>query len=185
MRGKLILISGPSGVGKGSVRQKMQFRDYTFSVSSTTRTKRAGELDGVHYNFLNNDEFKEKIEKKDMLEYAEFVGNLYGTDKEVVEKSLNNGQNVLLEIECQGALQVLEQLDDVISIFLVPPSIEELENRLNTRGTETQDKIQKRLTKAKEELEYAKHYKYTVVNDNIDDASKEIDNILKKYVGEK
>lgn len=177
-KGKLILISGPSGVGKGSVRELMTFKDYHYSVSSTTRPKREGEIDGEHYNFLTKEEFKEKIDKGEMLEYAEFVDNYYGTDKEVVEKKLNAGENVLLEIECQGAIQVLEKMDDVVSIFIVPPSLAELERRLRTRGTETDEKILKRLKKAEEELKLKDKYEYIIENDDLEKAANEIDDIL-------
>lgn len=176
--GKLILISGPSGVGKGSVRNLMKFNDYFFSVSSTTRPKREGEVSGVHYNFISKSEFEEKIKNGDMLEHAEFVGNYYGTDKTVVFNRLKKGQNVLLEIECQGAIQVLSKMKDVISIFIIPPSLEELERRLRVRGTESSEKIQKRLKKAEEELKLKDNYKYIVENKDLEKAAGEIDNIL-------
>lgn len=184
-KGKLILISGPSGVGKGSVREVMEFKDYYFSVSSTTRKIRKGEMDGVHYNFLTHEEFQEKINNSEMLEYANFVDNFYGTDKSLVLKRLENGENVLLEIECQGAIQVLEKLDDVISIFIVPPSLSELKKRLELRGTEDTEKIQKRLKKAKEELELQNNYQHIIVNNDIESAAKEIDQILFSQTGDK
>lgn len=177
-KGKLILISGPSGVGKGTIREKMKFKDYHFSVSSTTRSKREGEVDGVHYNFITKEQFEEKIKNNKMLEYAQFVDNYYGTDKDEVAKHLNEGKNVLLEIECQGALQVLDKIEDVESIFIIPPSLEELEFRLKSRGTESEDKIKARLKKAQEELGYKEHYKYNVVNDDLEIAAKQLDDIL-------
>lgn len=182
-QGKLILISGPSGVGKGSIRKQMKFSNYKFSISSTTRNSREGELDGREYHFITPEDFQKKIKNGDMLEYAEFVGNFYGTDKNVVFDMLKKGHNVLLEIECQGALQVLKKIPEVISVFILPPSLEELEKRLNARGTEDDAKIKKRLKKACEEIVYKDCYKYYVINDNIDDAAKQIDDILFKEIG--
>lgn len=176
--GKLIVFSGPSGVGKGTIRSKLKFSDYVFSISSTTRTRRENEKDGREYHFLTKDEFKSKIENDEMLEFAEFVGNYYGTDKNVVTKLLESGQNVFLEIECQGALQVLGKMKNVISIFILPPSIEELESRLRFRGTENEEVLQKRLNKARYEIELKDNYKYNVINDNLDDVVRKVDDIL-------
>ncbi len=181
-KGKLIVISGPSGVGKGTIREKIKFDDYVFSISSTTREKRNGEVEGVHYNYISKEEFLNKVENNQMLEHAEFVGNFYGTDKEEVLKKLEAGENVLLEIECQGALQVLEKMPNVISIFIVPPSLEELENRLRQRATEDDNKISKRLKKAKEEMKLESKYQYVIINENLEDAVKELDNILNKEI---
>ena len=136
MRGKLIVFSGPSGVGKGSIREKLKFKDYEFSVSSTTRSPRDGETHGVEYFFISKDDFQKKIDNNEMLEHAEFVGNFYGTELATVERLLDEGKNVFLEIECNGALQVLSKVKDAISIFIIPPSIEELERRLRGRNTE-------------------------------------------------
>ncbi len=177
-RGKLIVISGPSGVGKGTIRENMEFKDYVYSISSTTRNARPGEENGREYYFISKDKFEEKIKNDEMLEYAEFVGNYYGTDKKVVEQLLDEGKNVLLEIECNGAMQVIKKIPEAISIFLLPPSIEELENRLRTRGTEKEDVINLRINKASEEIGYKDEYKYQVINDDVLRASKEIDNIL-------
>jgi len=182
MRGKLIVFSGPSGVGKGSIREKLKFKDYEFSVSSTTRGPRNGEQNGVEYFFITQEEFKKKIDNDEMLEYAEFVGNFYGTEEATVEKLLSEGKNVFLEIECKGALQVLGKIKDTISIFIIPPSIEELERRLRHRNTENDEVIQKRLKKAEEELRYQGHYKYAVVNDEIDRVVDEIDAIFEKEI---
>ncbi len=178
MKGKLIVFSGPSGVGKGTIRKELKFTDYVFSVSSTTRAIREGEVNGVHYNFISHDEFAKKISNGEMLEHAEFVGNCYGTEKAVVEKLLDEGKNVFLEIECQGAIQVIEKMDDVLSIFILPPSIEELESRLVNRGTEAREVVDKRLEKAREELALKTHYKYNVINDELERVVKEIDEIL-------
>lgn len=180
MRGKLIVFSGPSGVGKGTIRQNMTVDNFKFSISLTTRNKREGEIDGVHYHFVSQDFFQERINDGKMLEYAEFVGNYYGTDLEFVNQELDKGHNVFLEIECQGALQVLSKMEDVISIFIIPPSLDELEKRLRNRATENEDVLQKRLHKAKEELTLQKHYKYIVTNDNIEQAAKEVDAILRQ-----
>lgn len=177
-RGKLIVFSGPSGVGKGSIRNKMKFNDYVYSISSTTRAPRAGEVDGVDYNFLSKEEFQQKIEQGEMLEYAEFCNNYYGTDKQVVNQLLDSGKNVLLEIECNGAMQVLSKVNDVVSIFVLPPSLEILEKRLRSRGSEDETSINLRLTKAKEELGYQDKYQYHIINDNLDDAAIQLDEIL-------
>lgn len=177
-KGKLIVLSGPSGVGKGSIRATAKFKDYVYSISSTTRAPRKGEVDGVDYNFLTREEFEEKIKNNEMLEYAEFVGNLYGTDRNVVESILNQGQNVLLEIECQGAMQVLEKIPDAESIFIMPPSLEVLSDRLHKRNTEDEHTISKRLTKAQEEFKYQDKYKHVIINDNLEQAAQELDEIL-------
>lgn len=182
MRGKLIVFSGPSGVGKGTIREAMKFNDFKFSISLTTREIRPGETDGIHYHYVTKDFFQERIEQGKMLEYAEFVGNYYGTDLEFVERELENGKNVFLEIECQGALQVLDKVEDVISIFIVPPSIEELEARLRGRGTENEETLQKRLAKAREELALKDHYEYVVINDEVHRAAAEIDLILEQEI---
>lgn len=180
MRGKLILISGPSGVGKGTIRKDIGFDDYVFSISSTTRTIREGEEHGVHYFYISRDEFEAKVSNGDMLESAEFASNLYGTDRNVVEALLDQGKNVLLEIECQGAIQVIDQMPDVISIFILPPSLKELETRLRGRGTESDDVINLRLKKAREEILYKDLYKHYVINDNLEHSSRELDRILTK-----
>jgi guanylate kinase len=180
MRGKLIVFSGPSGVGKGSIREKLKFNNYEFSVSSTTRTARNGEIDGREYNFIAKDAFELKISNGEMLEYAEFCGNYYGTEVSVVETLLEQGKNVMLEIECQGAMQVLDKMTDVISIFILPPSIEELKSRLIGRGTENMETIEKRLAKASDEILLKDHYQYNVINDNIEDVVEKIDEIFEK-----
>ncbi len=183
MKGKLIVFSGPSGVGKGTIRKELKFTDYVFSVSSTTRSIREGEINGVHYNFISHEEFTKKIENDEMLEHAEFVGNYYGTEKAVVNKLLEAGKNVFLEIECQGAIQVIEKMDDVLSIFILPPSLEELEKRLVNRGTEAEEVVNQRLEKAREELELKSYYKYNVINDELSRVVSEIDEILFKELG--
>ncbi|MGL5021424.1 MAG: guanylate kinase [Mycoplasmatales bacterium] len=180
MSGKLIVFSGPSGVGKGSIREKITFTDYVFSISSTTRQPRNGEVNGVEYHFITHEEFEKKIKNNEMLEYAEFCGNYYGTDRNVVQRLLDKGQNVMLEIECQGAMQVLEKMDDVLSIFILPPSLEELEKRLIGRNTEDRDTIDKRIRKAHEEIKLKDHYQYNIVNDVIEDVVLKLNVIFKK-----
>ncbi len=185
MKGKLIVFSGPSGVGKGTIRKHMKFDDYVFSISSTTRNIRDGEKDGVDYHFISRDEFVKKVAQNEMLEHAEFCGNFYGTDREVVEKLLDLGKNVFLEIECQGALQVIKQMPEALSIFILPPSIKELEARLKGRNTEDLEIINMRIAKAKGEIELKDNYKYNVINDELDRVVVELDEIFKKEIYDK
>ncbi len=166
-KGVLFVFSGPSGVGKGTLNAKLfeEFGDQmAFSVSATTRAPREGETDGVHYFFITKQDFENRIANNDFLEHAEFAGNRYGTPRSYVMSLLEKGKNVLLEIEVQGAMQVMEKMPDCVSIFVLPPSFEELERRLRGRGTETEEKINKRLETAKGELAYADRYKYNIVN---------------------
>lgn len=166
-KGTLFVFSGPSGVGKGTLNAKLfaEFGDQmAFSVSATTRAPREGEIDGTHYFFISRQEFENRIANNDFLEYAQFAGNCYGTPKSYVMSLLEQGKNVLLEIEVQGAMQVMERMPECVSIFVLPPSFEELERRLRGRGTETEDKILKRLETARGELAYADKYRYQVVN---------------------
>ena len=166
-RGVLFVYSGPSGVGKGTLSEKLfaEFGDQlAFSVSATTRAPREGEIDGKHYFFITRQEFERRIANNDFLEYAQFSGNCYGTPKSYVTSLLEQGKNVLLEIEVQGAMQVMERMPECVSIFILPPSFEELERRLRGRGTETEDKIRLRLDTARRELEYASRYRYRSVN---------------------
>lgn len=182
-KGHLIILSGPSGVGKGTIKDelmKIEALNLHFSVSCTTRKPREGEIDGVHYFFITHEIFDEMIENNEFLEYAKFVENSYGTPLKKVEEQLENGQNVLLEIEMKGALQVIERCPDVISIFILPPSIEELERRLRGRNTETEEVILKRLTQAHEDLKMKEHYQYHVVNNTVEAAVEEISNIILK-----
>ena len=166
-KGTLFVFSGPSGVGKGTLNAKL-FAEFgeqmAFSVSATTRAPRDGEIDGTHYFFISRQEFENRIANNDFLEYAQFAGNCYGTPKSYVMSLLEAGKNVLLEIEVQGAMQVMERMPECVSIFVLPPSFEELERRLRGRGTETEDKIVKRLETARGELAYADRYKHQIVN---------------------
>lgn len=182
-RGILIILSGPSGVGKGTVREEL-FKDESlnlaYSISMTTRHARPKEKDGVDYFFVSVDEFEKKIENGDLLEYAKFVGNYYGTPKNYVEELLNQGKNVVLEIEVQGALQVMKKCEDALTIFLVPPSFEELERRIRGRRTEADEVVKERLDKARKEIATKDEYKYVVVNDDVLAAKERIANIIKE-----
>ena len=178
--GKLFVISGASGVGKGTVLKAVMEKrdDLFFSVSATTRPPRPGEVDGVHYHFLDKPTFREWIEKGEFLEHAEFVDNFYGTPKRFVDEAMERGDDVILDIELQGVLQVHEKRPETVRIFLAPPSWEELERRLVSRGTDTPDKIQKRLQRAKEDFSMAQFYDYFVINDTVDHAVAELEAIL-------
>lgn len=189
-RGLLIIMSGPSGVGKGTIRHEVM-KDKTlnlfYSVSMTTRPRRPNEIDGVDYYFVSKEEFQKNIDNNNLLEWAEFVGNRYGTPKDKVEKMRDEGKNVLLEIEVNGTTQVLKncQGHDVISIFIIPPSIEELENRIRHRGTETEEVVQTRLKKAKAEMGLKYHYEFIVLNDDVDRAANEVKDIIRSRMNAK
>ena len=183
-KGLLIVLSGPSGVGKGTVRKQV-FKNtdlnLAYSISMTTRKPREGEVDGQDYFFVSEERFLEAIENDELLEHARFVGNYYGTPKAYVEKLREEGKNVFLEIEVEGAKKVLEDYKDdkgVLSIFLLPPSLYELEKRIRGRRTEPEEIIQERLQKAKRELGLKKNYHFNVLNDNINRSSQEICRII-------
>lgn len=184
-KGLLIVLSGPSGVGKGTIRKKV-FKDESlnlaYSISMTTRSPRNMEKEGVDYFFVDIPTFEKMIDEDKFLEYTYFVGNYYGTPLEYVEKLRNEGKNVFLEIEVEGAKKVLSKCkgDDVISIFLVPPSLEELERRIRGRKSETDEVIQERLSKAQREIGFSHNYQYTVVNDSLSRASYNIKRIIKR-----
>lgn len=181
-RGLLVVISGPSGVGKGTVRSalfNMQGHDLVYSVSMTTRPPRTGEVDGVDYYFVSKEEFEKRINEKKFLEYAEFVSNYYGTPLDKVEEQLALGKEVVLEIEVQGALQVREKMSDALFIFIAPPSLEDLYQRLVNRGTEPIEIINERIAKAKRELKLAYLYDYIVVNDEVNNAADKIMAIIR------
>jgi len=172
-RGLLIVLSGPSGVGKGTVCRALREEEdnnLQYSVSATTRKPREGEVEGVHYFFKSREEFERMIEQKELLEHAEFVGNYYGTPVEWVRETLESGQDVILEIEVQGAFQVKELLPEAVFLFLAPPSLQELRNRLIGRGTESEEVIKQRLLVAREEIELMDAYDYVVTNDEVDKA---------------
>ncbi|MBF0993345.1 MAG: guanylate kinase [Granulicatella sp.] len=180
-RGLLIVLSGPSGVGKGTVRAAIFAKGeqkFVYSISATTRLPRTGETDGVDYFFKTREEFEQMIQNKQLLEYAEYVGNYYGTPLEYVENTLATGKDVFLEIDVQGAIQVRELMPDGVFIFLTPPDLNELESRIVNRGTDSDEVIAKRMKTAREELELMKYYDYSVVNDTVDNAVQKIEAII-------
>ena len=178
--GKTFIISGPSGVGKSTVLSALFSGrdDLYFSVSATTRQPRAGENDGKDYHFISPEQFNDWIENGEFLEYAEYVGNFYGTPKRYVDAAMAEGKDVILDIEVQGATQVHDQRPETVRIFIAPPSWEELERRLTARGTDTPEKIQRRLLRAKVELQMAGNYNYFVVNDSVERAVEELRSIM-------
>ena len=180
-KGLLIVLSGPSGVGKGTVRQAI-FADpthnYEYSVSMTTRDKRPGEVEGKDYFFRTREEFEKLIAEGAMLEYAEYVGNYYGTPLDYIEKTRLEGKDVFLEIEVQGAMKVKEKCPDALFIFLTPPSLQELRNRIIGRGTDDIEVINERMQVAKEEIKMMKYYDYAVVNDDVSRACDKIKHII-------
>lgn len=184
-KGLLIVLSGPSGVGKGTVMKEF-INDpdlkLAYSVSMTTRKKRPGEIDGKNYIFTTKDGFEKAIKNGELLEHAEFVGNYYGTPLKEVEKLRNEGKNVLLEIEVQGCKQVQEKVPDALTIFLVPPSMDDLEKRIRGRGTEPEEIVQQRLAKANKEMEMIGNYKYVVCNDDPRLAADIIRVIIKRHM---
>ena len=182
-KGLLIVYSGPSGVGKSTILHEVlkdESLNLEFSVSMTTRLPREGEVDGKDYFFVSKETFKKAIEDDKFLEHARYVENYYGTPRDYVEQERNKGKNVILEIDVQGGLQVIEKCSDCISIFIMPPSIDELRNRLSGRGTEKEEVINKRVDQAQREIKQGSVYKYHVVNNDIETSIKEISDILKK-----
>ena len=179
-KGKTFIVSGPSGVGKSTVLRALLERrpNVYFSVSATTRDPRPGELDGIHYHFMDVESFRKCISMDQFLEYAEYVGNFYGTPKRFVDEAMDQGKDVILDIEVQGAIQVTSKRPDTVRIFIAPPSWAELERRLTERGTDSKDKIQKRLLRAKVEFQTAHTYDYFVINDTVENAVRELDAIM-------
>lgn len=179
-KGKTFIISGPSGVGKSTVLKALLEKrsDVYFSVSATTRSPRPGEEDGVHYHFMDANSFRQRIAADEFLEYAEYVGNFYGTPKKYVDEAMEQGKDVILDIEVQGAIQVCSKRPEAVRIFIAPPSWEELERRLTERGTDSPEKVQKRLLRAKVEFQTAHTYDYFVINDTVEAAVAELDAIM-------
>lgn len=179
-KGLLIVYTGASGVGKGTIMKKLLLSgsNNKFSISVTTREPRSGEKDGREYHFISHNEFKSMIQTNSLLEYAQYCDNFYGTPRREVELMLSKGYNVFLEIEVQGGLQVKKNYPECISIFIMPPSIEELESRLRGRGTESESVIQKRLDRALTELNFAPTYDYTVINYDVDKSVRDIMRII-------
>ncbi|HFH8986295.1 TPA: guanylate kinase [Streptococcus agalactiae] len=180
-RGLLIVFSGPSGVGKGTVRQEIfstPDHKFDYSVSMTTRPQRPGEVDGADYFFRTREEFEALIKEGQMLEYAEYVGNYYGTPLSYVNETLDKGIDVFLEIEVQGALQVKSKVPDGVFIFLTPPDLEELEERLVGRGTDSPEVIAQRIERAKEEIALMREYDYAVVNDQVSLAAERVKRVI-------
>ena len=180
-RGLLIVFSGPSGVGKGTVRQEILStpdHKFEYSVSMTTRAQRPGEVDGKDYFFRSREEFEELIRKGQMLEYAEYVGNYYGTPLTYVNETLDKGIDVFLEIEVQGALQVKKKVPDAVFIFLTPPDLNELQERLVGRGTDSEEVIAQRIERAREEIALMREYDYAIVNDEVPLAAERVKRVI-------
>lgn len=180
-KGILFILSGPSGVGKGTVRQELFRRTekLKYSISVTTRQMRPGEKEGFDYFYRTKEEFKQLIENNALLEYAQYVENYYGTPRKYVEETLESGEDVFLEIEVQGAMQVKENFPEGVFIFLIPPSLEELKDRIINRGTESEDLVINRLNEARKEIEMMDAYDYIVVNDDVNNAVVTIQSIIK------
>ncbi len=180
-KGKLFVVSAPSGCGKGTILSEVlkKNKNLFYSVSATTRTPRDGEIDGVNYYFLSKEEFKMEIDNGGMIEYAQYCDNFYGTPKEKVIEKLEQGIDVILEIETNGAMQVKRAMPEAVLIFILPPSVFELRRRLNKRGTEEQDVIDKRVKEAEDEILKAHNYDYIIMNDELDKAIEDFEAILK------
>lgn len=182
-RGYLFIISAPSGTGKTTLRNALQhqFQDLLYSVSYTTRKPRRGEKDGVDYYFISKDDFLESVQKNKWAEWAEVHGNFYATSAETIEIGLSSGKDILLDIDVQGTLQVLKRYPDSITIFIMPPSLDALRDRLQSRGTDSKDVIVKRLADAEKEMEKRNIYRHIVVNDKLSSAVSELVSIIDSY----
>ena len=178
---KLIIITGPSGVGKGTVVKELLDRnkDIWLSISATTRNPRVGEKDGLNYYFISEERFKDMIDKKELLEWAQFAGNYYGTPLSTVNEKIEKGFIVLLEIEVEGAKQIKEKFPESLSIFLLPPSKEELEKRIRNRGTEKEEAIDRRLSRANYEIASSDQFDFVITNHDVDETVKEVFKIIK------
>jgi len=179
-KGRIFIFSGPSGSGKSTILAKVLENDPTafFSISATTRNPRPGEVNGVNYHFVSKEVFEDMIKNDKLLEYAQYVDNYYGTPSTPVFECVEAGRDVIIEVEVQGFEQLRTKLPEAISIFIAPPSMEILEERLRNRSTETEEKIVKRITTAKKEMEYAKLYNHTVINSDLQTAIKETLDII-------
>lgn len=178
-KGILIVLSGPSGAGKGTIcKALLEKADFWLSVSATTRLPRTGEVEGKNYYFLTKDEFEKRIQQDDFLEYAHVYGNYYGTPKSSVIEAIENGKDVILEIDIQGALKVKEAYPGGVFVFILPPSMEELKNRIIQRGSETPESLMTRFKSAYQEINYVSKYNYAVVNDTVDEAVRKIQAII-------
>ena len=178
-KGVLVVLSGFSGAGKGTIMKEVVKRyPYFLSISATTRKPREGEIDGVDYFYHSREEFETMIENGELIEWAEYVGNYYGTPKKAVEKQLAEGKDVLLEIEMQGGMLVKEQFPEALLLFVTPPSFEELEHRLIGRGTETKEEIARRMQRATEEVAYMPSYDYLIINDKLEQAIQDVHQII-------
>ena len=179
-KGKFVIISGPSGVGKDTICDELVKKGMgRYSVSMTTRKKRSNEIEGISYFFVSKEEFKRHIEEDYFLEYAMYNGNYYGTPNEFIKETTNNGNNVIAVLEMNGAINAKRIFSNAITIFIMPPSFEELEKRLINRGTDSMDNIKNRLEIAKKEISYSDKYDYTIINDDMEKTIDEIKNIIK------
>lgn len=179
-KGILIVVSAPSGCGKGTILSEvLKDERFYYSVSATTRSARPGEIDGVNYHFLNSEQFEELIENDGMLEYAQYCGNYYGTPKEKVFEKINEGKNVILEIEVQGAMQIKKKCPEAVFVYIAPPSVAELRVRLEKRGTESADVIEQRVSEAVHEIGFAAQYDYVVVNSVLEDAVSDFRSVVR------
>ena len=181
-KGILLIVSGLSGAGKGTICSRLmeKYPQYALSISATSRKPRVGETDGKEYFFISKEEFEDRLEKGLFLEHAQYVGNYYGTPKDWVEKQLLQERDIILEIELQGAFQVKEKIPEAITIFILPPNMEELKKRLLKRGTETEEEIEKRLKRAEEEMEFVSRYDYVIVNEDIEKSVEMLHNIVSR-----
>ncbi|WPC40744.1 guanylate kinase [Clostridium sp. JS66] len=178
-KGLLVVISGPSGAGKGTIcKALLEKNDFWLSVSATTRNPRVGEVDGANYYFLSKEEFQNRIKSEGFLEYAEVYGNYYGTPKDSVLSAVDSGKDVVLEIDIQGALKVKETYPEGVFIFILPPSMKELRQRIINRGSETEESLMTRFKAAYKEINYVSKYNYAVVNDTVEEAVKKIEGIV-------
>ena len=180
-KGSLVVVSGFSGAGKGTLMKNLlaKYNNYALSISCTTRKPREGELDGREYFFKTKEEFEEMISKDELVEYARYVDNYYGTPKEFVRSQLDAGKDVLLEIEIQGALKIKEKFPEAVLVFITPPSGEELKSRLIGRGTESPEVVEKRLQRAVQESEGVEAYDYILINDDIDTCTEKLHNLIR------